>query len=180
MSLKLHIGAGPIRYPGWVNIDIEPSHNPDVVCDCLKLGDLYAPESVNYILSIHHLEHMAYPFGVLNCLIVAHWLLKPSGVLRLVVPDLMKVAKKYVAGEDLKDIYAGKFYYHRDCPAERFMYFCREWKHTILFDARLLTSLLNEAGFSNIKVCEFGKSDTSELRGLDRFQSESLVCEATK
>jgi len=117
---------------------------------------------------------------VIEFLKICHRILRPDGVLRIVVPDLMKVARKYTEGEDLKDIYTGQFYYHLDCPAERFMYFCREWQHTVMFDAGLLRQLLDDAGFRKVKFCAFGQSDTPELRNLDRFESESLIVEAYK
>lgn len=178
--MNLHIGSGPIHLPGFTNIDKEAFHNPDVVMDCLDLRMKYGKNVADIIYSCHHIEHLKYPTDSNYFLKVCHDVLKPGGVLRLVVPDLMRVAGKYVAGQDLKDIYNGNFFYHIDCPAERFMYFCREWEHKILLDEQLLTQLLKDAGFEKIKWCVFGQSDTPELRGLDRFESESMVLESTK
>lgn len=178
--MNLHLGCGPIHLPGFINIDIEPSHNPDVLEDYIvylaELGD----NSVDQIYTCHSFEHLGYPSELVFCLSQCHRVLKPGGTLRIVVPDLMKVARKYVNGEDLRDIYDGKFYYYKDFPAERFMYFAREWEHKVLFDFRLMAALCCDAGFAYFKECKFNQSDTPCLRGLDRFESESGVYECRK
>lgn len=178
--LNLGSGAAHIRQDGveWINIDSEPSHRPDVVMDYLDLDKAW---SVDGIISIHSIEHLPWPEGVMKFFSVAHKILKPGGTLRLVVPDLMKVAKLYVEGDDLKAIYGPDFKVEGiDCAATRFMAFARGWEHTVLFDAGLLRFLLEKAGFTGVRVMPFGVSSREEMCGLDRFESESLCMEATK
>lgn len=178
---KLHIGCGPIHLDGWVNIDRNPAHQPDVQYDATKAHVLYEQSTVDLILTIHMLEHLEWPAGVIRFLSAAFSILKPGGTLRLVVPDLMKVAKLYVAGNDLKGIYGPDFKVEGpDCAATRFMQFCRAWEHTVLFDERLLRMLMEQAGFVNIRVMPFGESDVPELRGLDRMPAESISIECDK
>lgn len=178
--MNLHLGCGPIHLSGFVNIDHEASHNPDVCMDYLGIAERFGEGSASLIFSCHSIEHLAYPAGVVQFFKQAFTTLKPHGTIRLVVPDLMKVAKMYVRGESMRDIYDGPYYAYKDCPAERFMFFARGWSHTVLFDEQLLTMLLQDAGFVNIRVMSFGQSDVSELRGHDRFATESLSLEATK
>lgn len=182
---KLHIGCGPIHLDGWVNIDVEAGHAPDITADYLfilkRIETCFDVESTDLIYSCHCLEHCPWPDGVKKFLDVSHVLLKHGGSMRIVVPDLMKVAKMYVRGEGLKDIYGLDFpIVGPDCPATRFMAFARGWSHTVLFDERLLTMLMEQAGFVNIRVMPFGESDVPELRGLDRFESESISMECEK
>ena len=176
----VHIGCGPIHLPGWVNIDKEWGHHPDLQMNCLNLSDVFRRCTVDHIFSCHMLEHLEWPSGVVNFFQVTIAALKRGGVLRLVVPDLMKVAKLYVEGDDLKGIYDGPFHEGPDCAATRFMYFCRAWDHQVLFDERLLRMLMTDAGFVNIRVMPFGESDVRELQGLDRFESESISIEGMK
>jgi predicted SAM-dependent methyltransferase len=181
----LHLGCGPIHLPRpWVNVDIEESHRPDVCLDYLTMSerpDIFRPGSVDFILSVHSIEHLSpYPDGVVRFFREAMAVMRPGGVIRVVVPDLMKAARKYVAGESLKDIYDGPFHYGRDCPAERFVYFCRAWQHTIVFDEPLLSGLMADAGFANVRRMPFGISDVPALCGVDRFESESMSIEGTR
>lgn len=176
----LHLGCGPIHLPGWVNIDKEWKHNPDIQMDYLKLSDVFQSCSVDHIFSCHSIEHLAWPDGVIKFLRATLVALRRGGVLRLVVPDLMKVAKLYVAGDDLKGIYDGPYHEGPDCPATRFMYFCRAWEHTVLFDEQLLSMLMSEAGYVQIGRMSFGQSDIPELCNIDRFESESLSIEGMK
>lgn len=183
MKTLLHVGCGPIKLPGFVNIDIDPAHKPDIVLDCCHLNERFSVETVDAIFSCHMLEHLDYATGVLLFLDQAKFAMKPGGVLRIVVPDLEKVAKAYAAGSDLKFIYGESFksyYYNPESAAERFHFFITSWQHQIVFDFELLLSLLADTGFTHIKRCAFGQSATPELRGIDRFESESLCVEAVK
>lgn len=185
----LHVGCGPIIIEGsestcWLNID-KTSSEADILFDfteTLNPKFFRGDDSVwDGVFSCHCLEHCEWPGGVARFLNNALLCLKPGGTLRLVVPDLMKVAKLYVSGDDLKDIYGPDFKVEGiDCAATRFMQFCRAWEHTILFDERLLRLLMEQSGFVNIRVMPFGESDVPELKGLDRFESESLSIQCCK
>lgn len=180
--LRLHLGCGPIHLDGFVNIDICQQASVNRVLDYLQLDQAYPENSADMIYSCHSLEHVPFSEGTSKAL--AQWFkaLRSGGVLRVVVPDFKKVAQKYCQGESLADIYgAGKhFVGDIDCGATRFLFFCRAWEHTVIFDESLLASMLRGAGFTGIRSLPFGVSDTPELAGIDRFESESLVMEALK
>ena len=180
--MNINAGCGPIRYDGFVNVDINPAHQPDVCQGIIEYLGSLEPDTVDCIITIHMLEHLAYPFDTIGFLSLSRRALKPEGVLRIVVPDAMKVAADYIYGEDdLKSVYGpGKFYYYKDCAVERFVYFMREWEHTIVFDEELLRLLAEDAGFSVVRRMPFGSSDIPALHGLDRFESESLSLECVK
>jgi predicted SAM-dependent methyltransferase len=185
MRQAIHAGCGPIHLRSslieWVNVDIEPSHNADLTADYTDLSEYFPDESVALVATVHSLEHLSpFPDGLQKALKEFHRVLKPGGVIRIVVPDLMKVARKYVAGEDLKDIYDGPFHEGPDFPATRMQFFCRAWQHTVLFDEQLLRHFIEEAGFRNFRVMPFGVSEVPELCGIDRFMSESIVCQTYK
>ena len=185
MKDMIHLGCGPIHLKSteevkWLNVDIEAKHKPDVCMDYLTIENYVDKEYADAIYSVHSIEHLSYPEGVVKFFTVAIEVLKTGGTLRLVVPDLRKIALLYVNGNDLKCVYDGPFFYNIDCPAERFQFFAREWEHTILFDEQLLTMLMKAAGFKNIKVVPFNISSIPELCGHDRYESESICMEATK
>ena len=93
--MKLHIGSGNKRIPGWSNVDIRECVAPDYQATADALA--FAPDnSVDAIYASHVLEH--YPLertsGVLK---EWHRALRPqSGKLYIAVPDIQKLFELYV------------------------------------------------------------------------------------
>lgn len=89
----LHVGAGGSTIPkphfenfAPVTLDIDPRCEPDIVasmCDLSCVPD----ESFEAVYTAHTLEHI-YPHQVRPCLWDFHRLLKPGGLLMVVVPNL--------------------------------------------------------------------------------------------
>lgn len=174
---RLHVGSGKIKLDGYINIDIEPSHEPDICADVLTLD--YS--DIDVIYSQHMIEHLIYPADTMRCLSLFYKWLKPGGILRISVPDLELAAKAYAEGRSLKFLYGEDFkgYYFRDTPAERLNFFVREWQHKMTFDFGLLHRLLSDVGFVNIFNREANESAITDFCH-DRFISESLYVEAIK
>lgn len=57
--LKLNMGCGHNRRPGFVNVDASPACNPDVVADLEAFPWPWPDNSADTIIFIHSLEHMA-------------------------------------------------------------------------------------------------------------------------
>ena len=55
--LKLQIGSNVWKKAGWINIDIDPSVNPDLVLD-VRQGLPYQDNSIDYIFMEHFFEHI--------------------------------------------------------------------------------------------------------------------------
>lgn len=91
---KLHLGCGPIRLPGFCNVDIVATKATDIVENVAHLKcfpDNYAEE----IYACHVLEHFAH---VDIPVILKRWhaALRPGGRLRLSVPDIDRIVKIYI------------------------------------------------------------------------------------
>jgi len=56
-SLKLNLGCGQKKRVGYVNLDMDESINPDIVCDIDK-GLPFNDDSVYEVYSEHFLEHV--------------------------------------------------------------------------------------------------------------------------
>ena len=60
--MKLNIGGGYKRYPGYLNVDIDPLTNPDIQVD-LETGKIPVPDSsVSDVKLYHILEHIGEGF----------------------------------------------------------------------------------------------------------------------
>lgn len=176
---RLHIGCGPIKLNGYINIDIESSHNPDMAGDILEM--VFEPNSIDVIYSCHMAEHLSFPEGAMKFLRLCHQWLKLNGILRLAVPSLEIASVAYTQGSDLKFLYGADFkgYYFEDTPCERFNFFMKEWEHKMVYDYPQLKMMLQKVGFTRI-----GKRNANESLidnfNHDRFISESLYVESIK
>jgi predicted SAM-dependent methyltransferase len=174
---KLHIGSGKINMEGYINIDIEPSSNPDICGNILGMEF----SDVDAIYSCHCMEHLSYPEDAVKLLSLCYSWLRDGCALRLAVPDLELAAKAYCNRGDLRFLYAKDFkaYYYKDTAAERLNFFVKSWGHKICYDFELLSLLLRDAGFRHI---ERKRPNESAIEGFshDRFISESLYIEAIK
>jgi predicted SAM-dependent methyltransferase len=178
--LNLHLGCGPIKLAGFVNVDNSDHWKPDVCEDVLDYLARQLNGSVDNIFSCHMVEHLEYPDEVGMFFKLCYRALNQGGVLRVLVPDLRKVAKAYLDGQDLSKIHVGgPFYYGKDMAADRFTYFMREWEHKIVFDAKLLGSFFRDAGFSPYPAA-FNISHSDQMMNLDRYEAESLCMEAIR
>ena len=95
--MKLHLGCGQYHFEGYVNIDFPSSYHTvqtgsvaDLLIDITTL--CYPAASVSEIRLHHLFEHFSRPLacGLLACW---HSWLKPSGTLRIEVPDFSRTAR---------------------------------------------------------------------------------------
>ena len=90
---RLHVGCGPVRAEGWINIDIAWSPATDVVDDIRKLSR-FPDGFAEQIYACHVLEHVAHA-EVEPILAGWHRVLKPGGELRISVPDMDRIVDIY-------------------------------------------------------------------------------------
>jgi predicted SAM-dependent methyltransferase len=90
----LNLGCGSRYHPAWVNLDYR-STGPGVIAHDLASGIPYADDSFEAVYHSHLLEHFSRATGEAffkECFRV----LSPSGILRVVVPDLEQIARLYL------------------------------------------------------------------------------------
>lgn len=98
--LQLHLGCFKKHFPGFINVDIRPDVEPDLVDDVFKLEKV-ENDSVDLVYSSHVLEHSNRKQSM-EALTRWHQVLKPGGVLRISVPDLEAVFAAYFYHQDLR------------------------------------------------------------------------------
>jgi len=100
----LNIGCGPTFHPHWVNIDLV-STSPHVLSYDIRKGLPYPDDYFDACYSSHLIEHLT-PEEARKLLAEVSRVLKPQGVVRVVVPDLEMIARIYLA--TLEQIESGK------------------------------------------------------------------------
>lgn len=171
----LEIGPGNERIEGFETINIVKTPVTDYVADVQK-GIPFKDETFDLIYTSHFLEHVVW-YKVQDVLDDFYRALKVGGRVEIWVPDGLKIAKAFVDGEingssdfekdgwyrfnDEKDICKwvnGRIFSYGDGKGTK-----GHWNfHVGLFSERYLTSILQKAGFKNVK-----RLVREECRGYD-------------
>jgi hypothetical protein len=107
--------------------------------------------------------------------------LRPGGVLRVVVPDLGKVVTNYLSDPD--PLASHKLLRRLSLKGSALRDLLRKGRrYEQMFDARSLSHLFVDAGFTSPEVCRFKQSRIPEIAAieLEERKWESLYIEACK
>ena len=187
---RLNWGCGRAGAPGWINADVQCGPGIDLSGD-IREGLPLETGSIDYAVSVHALQEIPYA-EVVPVMQELRRVLKPGGVLRLVLPDLDKAIRAYLDGD------RGFF-----CPPEsksgpksvgipdedaaslggKLVVQLIWYGYTrTFFTSDFAEELLRRAGFREVHHCAF-----RETRGphagiveLDNRETESLYVEAVK
>ena len=140
--MKLHLGCGKRYLEGYIHVDIAKFEHIDYQ---LPIDDLstFNSNTVEEIYASHVLEYFDRN-DVVNVLNEWKRVLKPSGILRLAVPNFPKLVEVYQSSKDLSSI-LGPLYGKWDIGNQEFIY------HKTVYDENSLNRVLEEVGFKNIK-----------------------------
>jgi len=102
--ILVNVGCGTVFHPDWINLDSAPA-TPEVRSLDARRGLPFADASVDAVYHAHMLEHLETE-DARKFLIECHRILRPGGVMRVVVPDLEGIAQTYL--RELGRVYAGE------------------------------------------------------------------------
>lgn len=188
-DLLVNLGVGNTGRSGWVNVDLCDQPGVNCIWDCRK--SLPFPDvSVRGIFCEHFFEHIDYTEEVPYFLSECHRVLKPGGVIRIVVPDVERYLRAYCSGgwEELariRPLDAERRDFHNftyNTPMELINEVFRQgYTHKYAYDYQTLQFLLLKYGFSTVTRQEFGNT-MMEDPCLDEptRRTESLYVEAVK
>jgi len=217
-SKKLHLGCGSITPKGWLNVD--GSFNArlskhKILTKLLKLlhivpikkniwqgkifvHDLRKPlpfsnNSFNIIYSSHVLEHL-YLDDAQKLLKECFRVLKPTGIMRIVIPNLKIYVEDYIKekeqGKKLAADRLNERLLLRTKVRSNSNWFYRQYQkstdfnsHKWMYDTDSLTNYLTKAGFRDIKRKSFAMSLFKDISMIEKTHHErkpSIYLEAIK
>ena len=91
----VNFGCGLVFHPKWENYDLFPNHPAVRQCSVTDLATEFQESTVDVFYIAHVLEHID-PRVVPSVLRDICRILRPGGILRVVVPDLEQIAKLYL------------------------------------------------------------------------------------
>jgi predicted SAM-dependent methyltransferase len=121
--IKIILGAGPQRIPGWLSTDINVLN----ITQDASWRNLFNPESIDNILAEHVVEHLSLD-ELYRALEHARKYLKPGGIFRIAVPDAF---------------HPSRYYYNLVKPGG--------WEtpqqHKLFFDCEMITRIAESSGY---------------------------------
>jgi SAM-dependent methyltransferase len=218
VDIRLHLGCGLTVPENWVNVDgswsawlanrrpilrglrflrvpVNTSWAAGVVSHDLRKRLPFADGGVTYIYASHVLEHLYLEAGR-RLLGECYRVLRPGGILRIVVPDLAAIVHEYALAVDLgapeRAAAAHRLnqrlgMYPIASPSLlRRMYFALYdfHSHKWMYDVDSLTASLEQVGFRNAKARAFLESDIPGIADVERADrvcgGEGICVEASK
>jgi len=184
-SIKLNVGASPIWHKeGWVILDHKAKENTESVIRGDAKNIHLPDQSVSVLFCSHMLEHVPH-YRIQQVLLEFSRVLEVGGTLRLLTPDLEKVAKAYVNKDDAffkvakeedesirQDLgYGGMMMNFLISPGQDTVMLTRDLKefvggyaHHYSYDLEMMSLLLKKCGFDPIIRSDFCGSHIEELK----------------
>jgi len=142
--MRLNIGCGDKKMTGYINIDIRPEVDPDILLDIEKIPYDFDTSSIDVIKAIDVVEHISHHNAVK---VLKEWyrILKNDGELIIRMPCMDRIITDVVSGGLLSDWW--QLSYHlfggQDYP---------ENTHKLIFTKSEIKRVLAEIGFVVYKI----------------------------
>lgn len=180
-KVLLNVGCGPNNMDEFINLDYFWNPKIDICWDITKKPYPISDNTLEGIFTEHCLEHISFKECETN-LKEFYRMLKPGGILRIVVPDgeiYVDIYQKRKQGEVIYMPYElGGGY---PTPMSRINGIFRNHGHKFIYDFETFKYLLKKVGFKEIEKQSFAKGhDTRLLIDQESRSEESLYVEAIK
>lgn len=130
----------------------------------------FPEQSLDFFFSSHFFEHL-FRADAARLLREMRGALKEGGVIRLAVPDLAFAVALYGTGDKKRML--DDYFFVDDLSS----YLAR---HKYMYDFELLSAVLVDAGYRDIRRCAFQEGAVPDLKQLDNRPEETLFVEARR
>ena len=214
MTIRVNFGCGKMPYKNWTNVDnslaIKLANSPLLFtfAKLLKLLNTkqieniewnkknkiqymnasktlpFKDNSVECIYTSHMLEHLSRK-SVLSFLSETLRSLKYNGVIRIAVPDLELIVKKYLNSGDADNFMRDLFVEPPPIGTikEKIILLMIGYRqHQWMYDGKSLCNLLKNIGFRKVQIFKNGLTQISDPEGLDLNErsEQSVYVEGVK
>lgn len=193
-GVKLNIGSFTTMFHyGWRNLDVieltpwARQHGYSFSRVDVRAGLPFDDDVVDMIFSCHMLEHLNYDEGA-SLLKECQRVLKPGGVIRVLVPDVGGLIVRYNKQPSTK-LHPGLSAFDelspqaaaRTMPMQKLYELAVGGGHQALYDWKTLHAMMESAGFDDVQKNVFRKSRSDVMRRetTDLYPELSLIAEAT-
>jgi predicted SAM-dependent methyltransferase len=175
---RLNWGCGGHTLPGWIKSDQKDGDGIDLTCDIAR-GLPLETGSMDYVVSIHALPEVPYD-RIVPVLAELRRVLKPGGILRLCLPDLLKGIKAYERGD--RDYFLVPDDDAKSLGAKLVTQLLWYGYSRTLFTSEFIEEMLRKAGFARVEHCAYRQTSGphAQIVDLDNREPESLYVEAYK
>lgn len=173
--MKISLGAGGVRLPGWIHVDYDPGCRPDVRAD-LSVPLPFPDQVADFLHSEDFIGQLTFAQAN-DFLRECYRILKPGGALRLLTPDLDQLVRLYLARDPrLKELW------QREVGIPLVIGTLGELVHKALtfadqqsfYDEETLRALLEPIGFV-VERSRYQYSRFAALSGLDLRSPETAI-----
>lgn len=189
-EMLINIGAGEDGKDGWINVDARNSKGVNCLWDCRRSLP-FDEHSAKFIFTEHFIEHIDYYQDAPLLFKDIYRVLKPGGILRIIVPDGQKYLEAYNEHgwetlSKMRPLLEGNVdFWSKEVIHTKMelinKIFRQNYEHRFAYDFETLKHCLANAGFKNIIKQDFNKSLNPELSiDMPIRASESLYVEAIK
>lgn len=175
---RLNWGCGGHTLPGWINSDNKQASDINLSCD-IREGLPLDPDSIDYVVSIHAFPEVPYD-AIVPVLSELKRVLKPGGVLRLALPDLLKGVRAYERGD--RDYFMVPDEDAKSLGAKLVTQLIWYGYSRTLFTFGFIQELLEKAGYVDVRECNYRQTASrhAAIIDLDNREQETLFVEAVK
>jgi SAM-dependent methyltransferase len=175
---RLNWGCGRYPEPGWINSDRKTGPGIDISCD-IRDGLPLPDGSIDYIVSIHALPEVPFP-DLVPTLAELRRVLRPGGVLRLGLPNMVNAVAAYIRGD--RDYFLIPDEDAETLGAKLITQLVWYGYSRTLFVPEFAAELLRKASFAAVEHVPIGRtlSGFPDIVSLDNRPEESFFVEATR
>ncbi len=160
--MRINVGCGKKFEPEYINIDLYEDLIADKLMSVINLD--FEDNICEEVKAIQIIEHLTF-FEAIYALNEFFRVLQPKGKLIIELPDLMKACQLYlISNDEQKKVILGWIYGIPD----------KGLQHKFCFPAYLLTEILENTGFTNIKNQNFFNSESIPLVRFECYKPENL------